>query len=491
MQTIWSRRCALGYIFIPPGIPSSSRYEYASGTAEGARDHYNKSNMSRSPLPPVDELKSVYAGSDIGNLPVPSAILDVAKVKRNAQQMLDAVKELGFSFRAHVKTHKTRELMRYQIGHNTKDARIVVSTVAEAEYMAPALLEYKEQGAKVNLLYGIPPGPSSVERLAEVGKQLGEGGLTFMIDHPAQFVVLKKFKELAGFPAYVFLKTDAGQHRAGLAPGAREMLDLVTQVAQLEEEGVVSLLGFYTHNSNSYGGSSPDDAMQYLQQELDACREATKNLKAGRKTPLVISVGASPTALSIQNILPSTASGSSAAQSLKDVLQLTTSNFELEIHAGVYPLFDMQQVSAQSRMFSTDPHDAIGISVLSEVCSLYPNRLDQPEALITAGCLALGREPCKDYPGQGVVSKWRMPPSYQTTKARRLIVKRISQEHGIIGYEDESRSDQLPVEYGQKVRIWPNHACITMAMYEAYYVVDSDSSSPDQVVDVFASCRGW
>jgi D-serine ammonia-lyase len=447
--------------------------------------------MSRSPLPPVDELKAAYVGADISSLPAPSAILDVAKIKRNAQLMLDAVHELGFSFRSHVKTHKTRELLRYQVGHETKDARIVVSTVAEAEYMTPVLVEYKNKGAKVNLLYGIPPGPSSVERLAEVGKQLGPCGFTFMIDHPAQFVVLQKFKELAGFPAHAFLKADAGQHRAGLAPDAQEMLDLVARVADMEEKGLVSLLGFYTHNSNSYGGNSPDDAMKYLQQELDACREATKNLKGGRKTPLVVSVGASPTALSIQNILPGTSASSSAAQSLKDVLQLTKSNFELEIHAGVYPLFDMQQVAAQSRTFSTDPHDAIGISVLAEVCSLYPNRLEQPEALISAGCLALAREPCKEYSGQGVISKWRMPSTYETSKAGRLIVKRISQEHGIIGYEDTGISSQLPVEYGQKVRIWPNHACITMAMYEAYYVVDSDTPTPDRVVDVFASCRGW
>ncbi|ETN39119.1 uncharacterized protein HMPREF1541_05341 [Cyphellophora europaea CBS 101466] len=448
--------------------------------------------MSLSPLPPVDQIKALYLGKDVEDLPAPSAILDVAKVKKNAELMLDAVHELGFSFRAHVKTHKTLELMRYQVGHDTKDARIVVSTVAEAEFMTPALVEYKSRGARVNLLYGIPPGPSTIARLAEVGKQLGEGGFTFMIDHPAQFVVLNKFKELAGFAACAFLKTDAGQHRAGLAPEAREMAELVSQVAELEQNGVVKFLGFYTHNSNSYAGNSPDEAMAYLQQELDACREATKNLTQTRATPLVISVGASPTALSIQNILPTASSSSTTASSLKDVLQLTTSNFELEIHAGVYPLFDMQQVAAQSRSFKTDPHDNIGITVLAEVCSLYPNRLEQQEALISAGCLALAREPCKDYPGQGVVSQWHMPAEYQVSKDGRLIVKRISQEHGIVGFENPSvTGHQLPLEYGQKIRIWPNHACITMAMYEWYFVVDSATATPDKVVDVFASCRGW
>lgn len=447
--------------------------------------------MSLALVPSVDELKAKYVGRSINDLPPPSAIIDVAKVEQNAKLMLDAVHELGFSFRAHVKTHKTRELARYQVGLASKDVRLVVSTVAEAEFMLPVLLEYKKQGAKVNLLYGIPAGPSAVDRLAAVGRQLGKDGFTFMIDHVAQFAVLKRFKELAGYPAYAFLKCDAGQHRAGLAPGANEMIDLVDKVAALEDEGQVKLLGFYTHNSNSYSGSSPDEAMAYLQQEIDACREATKNLDKQRTSLLVISVGASPTALSIQNILPSSASSSTSAKALKEALQLTTSNFELEIHAGVYPLFDMQQVAAQSRSFTTDPHDAIAVTVLAEVCSLYPNRLEEPEALISAGCLAMAREPCKDYPGHGVLSRWNMPADYDISKDGRIIVKRISQEHGIIGYEQASGVSQLPVEYGQKVRIWPNHACITLAMFDFYFVVDSASDQPATVVDVFASCRGW
>ena len=452
--------------------------------------------MSHTYVPQLDGLKSQYVAKSLQDLPVPAAILDVAKFRKNAKLMLDAVHELGFSFRAHVKTHKTRELMRHQVGQESKDVRLVVSTVAEAEFMAPTLVEYKKQGARVNLLYGIPAGPSAVERLAVVGKQLGEDGFAFMVDHPAQFTVLERFKELTGYAACAFLKTDAGQHRAGLGPQTEEMVDLVDKVAALEAQGMVKLLGFYTHNSNSYAGSSPDEAMAYLQQEVDACRAATKNLSnTERAKPLIISVGASPTALSIQNILPSKASSSSSAKSLQEVLQLTTSNFELEIHAGVYPLFDMQQVSAQSRSFSTsDPHDAIAISILAEVCSLYPKRMAHPEALISAGCLALAREACKDYPGQGVITPWNMPATYRAgSKDTRLIVKRISQEHGIVGFENESAggSDQLPLEYGQKIRIWPNHACITMAMFDAYFVVDSDGAEPDKVVDMFASCRGW
>jgi D-serine deaminase-like pyridoxal phosphate-dependent protein len=443
------------------------------------------------PISSANEMKKRYVGQNIRDLPSPGAIVDIAKVKSNCKMMLDAVTHLGLSFRAHIKTHKTPEITRFQVGKHSKDVRLVVSTIAEAEMLVPLLLEYISWKAKVNIVYGVPIGLSQVARLAAVAQQLGPGSITFMVDNTAQLSALENFRNLAGFPALVFLKTDSGYHRAGLAPLSGEMIGLVKEVSAWESKGILRLLGFYSHNSLSYGGSSPDEAMAMLKLEIDVCRQATQHLKSPRSQPLVISVGASPTALSIQNVLPSISSRSSSAEALKEALELTTSNFEIEIHAGVYPLFDLQQVAASSRAIQGDPHDVIGVTVLAEVCSLYPTRTEKPEALVSAGCLALAREPCKSYSGWGVVSKWGMPDMYSTAVESRIIVSRISQEHGILGYEAAGNTTPLPLEYGQKVRIWPNHACITLAMFGWYYIVDSSSGSPDTVIDVWTRGRGW
>jgi D-serine ammonia-lyase len=442
------------------------------------------------PLSPVDELKSLYLNKPISQVPTPAALLDVAKVRHSCKLMLDAVEGLGLSFRAHIKTHKTLELTKFQVGEHSNDVRLIVSTVMEAEQVVPLLQHYRAQGAKVNLLYGVPIGPSQVRQLADVGKRLGSGSMTFMIDHEQQLSSVEAFKELTSFPAAIFLKTDSGYHRAGLHPLSNEMQLLVEQVGRLEDKNGAQLLGFYSHNSLSYGGSSPDEAMGMLKVEISVCQEASQHLASARSTPLILSVGASPTALSIQNILPGTSLGSSSAKTLKDALDLITSVFELEIHAGVYPLFDLQQVAASSRNFKGDPHDTIAISVLAEVCSLYPKRTEKPEALISAGCLALGREPCKSYPGWGVVSPWKMPSGYSHIGHDRIIVSRISQEHGILARESSSK-EELPLEYGQLVRIWPNHACIAMAMFGWYFIVDSVSPDPDQIIDIWARWRGW
>ena len=313
-----------------------------------------------------------------------------------------------------------------------------------------------------------------------------------MIDHPAQLQSLIAFKEQAGFPAMIFLKTDSGTHRAGLAPDSEEIADLVRQVIEGEERGDMVLLGFYSHNSLSYGGSSPDDAMDMLKIEIDACRQASQHSKQSLQKPLLISVGASPTALSLQNILGLAPASTSSADALKDTLRLNESNLELEIHAGVYPIFDIQQVSASSRHFTEDPHDTIAVSVLAEVCSLYPKRTGQPEALISAGCLALAREPAKVYAGWGIVTPWNMSHDYSIKEEDRIIVNRISQEHGILAFGQRSGNGrQLPLKYGQKLRIWPNHACITLAMFDWYFVVDSSTDSPDNIVDIMMSWRGW
>jgi D-serine deaminase-like pyridoxal phosphate-dependent protein len=231
--------------------------------------------------------------------------------------------------------------------------------------------------------------------------------------------------------------------------------------------------------------------MDMLKLEIDVCRQAAQHFNAERQSPLIVSVGASPSALSLQNIIPATSSSTTSASALRDTLQLTKSNLELEIHAGVFPIFDLQQVAASSRHLTTDPHSTIAASVMAEVCSLYPNRTEQPEALVSAGVLALAREPCKDYPGWGVVSPWNMSVGYRITKEDRLIVSRISQEHGILAFENKESKRPLPLKYGQKVRIWPNHACITLAMFSWYLVVDSTSDSPDTITDVWVRWRGW
>ena len=70
-----------------------------------------------------------------------------------------------------------------------------------------------------------------------------------------------------------------------------------------------------------------------------------------------------------------------------------------------------------------------------------------------------------------------------------MAVIECSQEHGFVGSADPMPYGNMPI--GTRVRILPNHACITAAAYDKYYVVDSDLDGGKSVVDVYDRINGW
>lgn len=226
--------------------------------------------------------------------------------------------------------------------------------------------------------------------------------------------------------------------------------------------------------------------MGHLISEIRGCKDALqKNLHLLPKRELTISVGATPQVVSSQNLLRDDIS-CTEAQELKDLLSKTN----VELHAGVYSLLDMQQFSTHANAASGQLENEVALSVLAEVCSVYNDgERANPEALLAVGTLALGREPCPSYPGWGVISPWRLNPDGFTTE-NRLILARISQEHSIVTWQDESQT-KIPLDIGQLVKVYPNHACVTGAFYGWYFVVDSDQDSEAAcIVDVWVRSLG-
>lgn len=226
--------------------------------------------------------------------------------------------------------------------------------------------------------------------------------------------------------------------------------------------------------------------MGHLISEIRGCKDALeRNLQLLPKRELVISVGATPQVVSSQNLLRDDTLCSEARE-LKALLRETN----VELHAGVYPILDMQQFSTHASADSGCLEDEIAISVLAEVCSVYNDgEREKPEALLAAGTLALGREPCPSYSGWGVVSSWRMDGVCKDS-SERLVVERISQEHAIVTWDSESQT-KIPLHIGQVVKVYPNHACVTGAFYGWYFVVDSDQDSQSaRIVDVWVRARG-
>ena len=131
---------------------------------------------------------------------------------------------------------------------------------------------------------------------------------------------------------------------------------------------------------------------------------------------------------------------------------------------------DLQQLAT-----NTIESPALAMTVVAEVCSVYPER---NEALINAGVLALTREP-GDFEG---IARVRTPGK------QGWIVSRVSQEHGILtSTGDQKRLVQNAWCIGDKVELDIQHTCIVGAMFGWHFVTDEF----DIVRDIYYPWKWW
>lgn len=176
-------------------------------------------------------------GEAISTLSTPALVLDVDKVKRNAQRMIERCQNLGVQLRPHVKTHKTLECADIMTGGSRRC--IVVSTLAEACF-------YADHGFD-DILYAYSLPFDKVERCAALSERLDL--FQVLLDHPDALDQLKKRPLRDGRLWHVWLKLDCGNGRAGVLHSDPEALRLAQAIAKTEG---VELTGVYAHCGNSY-----------------------------------------------------------------------------------------------------------------------------------------------------------------------------------------------------------------------------------------------
>ncbi|KAK7525579.1 putative serine dehydratase domain-containing protein [Phyllosticta citriasiana] len=382
-----------------------------------------------------------FIGRPAIELPTPAFVLNKPIVQRNCQRLHEDVKSLGIKFRPHVKTLKSEEVTRLMLGDVSRGC--VASTLREIR----GLLPLAKEGLLDEVLYGLPVRPGALPQLLEYSKTVK---VLVMIDHESQIDAIEKFAaaNAVSAPWSAFIKIDMGTQRAGKPLASPQLKPLINRI---ESSSAVSIYGFYCHAGHSYGSRSKEAAAEVLHDEVNAAVEATA-LMEKPDTPVVISFGSTPTA--------------HVVYTLKKSLPATMT---LELHAGNFPANDLQQLGTGC----IDENDQ-AIRVLSEVCSVYPER---NEALINAGCIALARE-SGPIPGYGKVvgnSEWH--------------VGRVSQEHGILvsHAEGEKSKAEEAFKVGDPLFLHIQHACITAAAHHYYFVVDEQ----DVVREIWYPWKGW
>ncbi|CUM65867.1 uncharacterized protein PRCAT00003517001 [Priceomyces carsonii] len=416
------------------------------------------------PLADKATLLKNYKGKNVEDLPTPSFVVDRGIFHRNCERMLSNATKLKADFRAHVKTHKTLEGTRLQLGtgSNTTD-RIVVSTLLEAW----GLMQLVEDGLIKDILFSLPVVKSRLGELAALSSKVQN--LRLMLDNVEQLDTLSEYnKQNPGTKKWsIFLKINMGTDRAGLVTKTDNLDETLKKLlTDNDTKDNVELYGFYAHAGHSYSSDSQQKAKTFLLHEITHVNEAAK--AAIEIDPslnnLQLSVGATPTAHASEVL-----SNESVSSLLGEEL-----SGNLELHAGNYPFCDLQQVAT-----NCIGYEDVSCKVMAQVLSTYPNRgTKRPgEQLVNAGVIALARE-FGPIPGHGKIVK---PSQYNN-----WIVGRLSQEHGICVPLDESvKTEFIPLD--TIVSIVPQHSCITAASYPWYYVTDGS----DEVVDVWVPYRGW
>lgn len=285
--------------------------------------------------------------------------------------------------------------------------------------------------------------------------------------------------------------TNLASRRAGLRPETPAFRALLE--AALASSSI-SVYGFYTHAGNSYASTSFDDASNFLLSEVNAVNTAaglalqviaaTPGLSQPRE-PYVLSVGATPTAhaasVELRAQLEPSLHGVLELHAGELFLSCVPSCHILKGMAGNYPLLDLQQMNTGLITYRD-----VAQRVLATVISYYPGRGENgsDEAMCDAGALAMSKDtgPRLGY-GDVLGKPWRMG--------------RCSQEHGILTQMSSSEFELGPVQgesglkLGDMVQIVGQHACLILAGYPWYYVVDSGVGEGNVVVDVWVPWKGW
>jgi D-serine deaminase-like pyridoxal phosphate-dependent protein len=364
----------------------------------------------------------------------PAFLVDQAIVRQNCETMREKARRSRVAFRPHVKTHKTIEIARMQAGDST--GPITVSTLAEAEFFAGHGFD--------DITYAVPISPGKLDRAAALARRIKR--LNLLLDDFQTLQALQDFHAAHGIVFDVFLKVDSGYHRAGVDPDSPESVRLAVATAKSR---AVRFHGLLTHAGHSYNSRNPEEIRKVASQETESLTRLRGYIAQQGVDKLIRSIGSTPTTSVVE--------------------EFTDTD---EVRPGNYVFYDAFQARIGACSFS----QCAG-SVLATVIGSYPQH---GHFLVDAGALALSKDPGPDHIdrecGFGVVCDLEL---------NRLPMKVtvLSQEHGKIQAEPAVLA-RYPV--GTRLRIVPNHSCLTAAMYDTYHVVKEGCVSGQ-----WQPVRGW
>lgn len=367
------------------------------------------------------------------DLPTPCLVLDRGILERNLRRMSSAMHRLGVSLRPHLKTAKSADVARMAVAGEA--GGITVSTLAEAEYFA------SRGFPDITIAAGTTP-----EKLDRIQRFIGNDVILNVITDDVTVA-----RAIASHPAQVraLIEIDSGGGRAGVDPAS----DAVIEIGRALGE---KLTGVLTHAGHSYECRTVEEVRQVAEQERLAVTTTAERLRSAGMSCEIVSVGSTPTMSHVERLDGVT-----------------------EARPGVYMFGDLFQAAIH-----TCTRDDIALTVLASVIG---NRPDANQIVLDAGALALSKDrstaSTPEDAGFGMVWDLDGKPGFG-----ECVIHETYQEHGVArGLEGGSKLPFDALKVGAKVRIAPNHACLTAAAHDRYYVVDGSR----EVIDEWGRVNGW
>lgn len=384
-------------------------------------------------VPPV--APCTMSSPSLEMLDTPCLVLERGRHERNLARFAATVAARGVRLRPHLKTAKSIDVAR--LAAPDPAAPIAVSTLLEAEY-------FSRHGYR-DIFYAVGLGPGKFARAAAL---LRSGArLLTCLDDAGLAAKLATYAAAECVQFRTLIEIECGEHRAGLPPDSPALLAAARALGR-------NFAGITTHAGQSYAARSAAEIAAVAEAEASAARLAVAHLAGAGLVSEVVSIGSSPTALT--------------ANALTGIT---------EIRAGVYMFGDLFQAG-----IGTCTIDDIAITVLTEITSRPAGR----EAfIIDAGSLALSKD----------IATANLPPAQQAGYGwlcdldGRLLpglkIERVWQEHGLVVSDHRLAPGAFPV--GTRLRVLPNHVCLTAAAHSAYHVVNGTRA----VVATWPRINGW
>jgi len=346
----------------------------------------------------------------IDQLETPAALVDLDRLSSNLDRMAEYTAIHGLSLRPHVKTHKSPRIAAAQLRLGA--VGLTCATPRELEVMSDVtsdlLLNYP--------LLGAP-------KLARALSLPAKVQLTVAVDSMLAVDALAATARVVDRPVRVYVELDLGMHRVGVQ-GVEDAIALARHVRGQQPLEFAGITFYPGHIREPV--SEQEAKLEQLRTEL---ARAIERMEQAGVRPSVVSGGSTP-----------------AAWRMHEVGGVT------EVRPGTYVYNDRTTAEIGACAW-----EDCALTVLATVVSTsVPG-----QAVIDAGCKALGREPVRGARGEGFAAMADRP---------EVTVDRMSEEHGIL---DLTRTEWRP-RVGDLVRLVPNHVCIVVHLNDTIHGVRGD-----------------